>query len=157
MINHFRTILLNRTGPSDPMDLVTPSDVYIPEYTQKYIPLSLQDINHLLFGDCLTDADLSRKAYQLLKVVHGSDLRAEITAKDSRLTYDISEDIAFGEYQTSTTLMHSIEFLATVGQAKLEYLFDSDEVLIRQYTHGKTYIDRLSAVIVAYVRKLESL
>ena len=155
MINHFRTVLLNLTGPSDPIDSVTPSDIYIPEYTQKDIPLPLQDINYLLFGDCLTDTDLSRKTYQLLKVVHSSDLKDEITAKDSRLTYDISADIAFGEYQTTTTLMHSIEFLKTVGQAKLDLLFDGDEVLIRQYAHGKTYIDRLSAVIVAYVRRLE--
>ncbi len=79
----------------------------------------------------------------------------EITAKDPRLTYDMSSDIAFGEYQTTTTLMHSLEFLETIGQAKLDTLFDGDEILIRQYTHGKTYIDRLSAIIVAYVRRLE--
>ena len=67
----------------------------------------------------------------------------------------MSVDIALGEYQTSTTIMHSMDFLDTVGQAKLEYLFNNDEELIRQYSHGRTYIDRLSAVVAAYVRKIE--
>ncbi len=155
MINHFRTTLLNLAGPSDPFKLRTPSDIYIPTYVPKEVPLALQDIEHLLFGDCLTDSDLSQKTYQLLKVVQGSDLHAEITINDTRLTYDVSKSIALQEYQTTTTLMHSLEFLKDVGQAKLEYLFDGDTQLIRQYTHGKTYIDKLSAIIVAYVRRLE--
>jgi len=153
MINHFRTILLNVSGPRLP-ESKSPSDIYVPEYVAKVLPDMLVEINHVLFSDCLTDEDTKQKVYQFIRMVEASGLAHVTTAEDTRVTYDTVNDPTFGEYSTSPTILTSVQLLNTVSESKLEQLFSGDTELIRQYAHGNTYVDRLSAIVVAYVYTL---
>lgn len=152
MINHFRTILLNLPGPRSPVSEI-PSDIYIPEYSPIIVEGKLPVIDHVLFGDCLTDEDRIRKTYQLLKLVHSSDLKDRLVEADSRITYTYEND-GLKCYEDSTSIAYSIEWLGNIGDQLLEDLFLKDDALFLHY-NARTYVDRLAAVIVGYVRLLE--
>ncbi len=157
MINHFRTVLLNLEGPLPQAELQAASSIYIPKYRSKDIPQQLQEIEYLLFGDCLSASDKTQKTYQLLKLVHGSDLKQEVFKIDSRITYDVQRDLALEEYLTSTSLVYSIEKIKDVSELTINRLFSESPEAKYQYLNGGTYVDTLSAIVVAYVQKLGEL
>lgn len=152
MINHFRTILLNLPGPRSPVSKV-PSDIYIPEYRPLIAEGRLPIIDHVLFGDCLTEEDRIRKTYQLLKLVYASDLKERLVEMDSRITYTYEND-GLKCYEDSTSIAYSFEWMGNIGDQLLEDLFSNDDMLFLHY-NAKTYVDRLAAVIVGYVKLLE--
>ncbi len=152
MINHFRTVLLNLPGPRHSTSMV-PSDIYIPEYKAVVLSGKLPIVDHVLFGDCLAEEDRIRKTYQLIRLVEASGLVERITEKDSRITY---AHYAGGLecYEDTSSIEYSASMLDDLSETVLEELFEGDDLLFMYY-NARTYVDRLAAVIVGYVRKLE--
>lgn len=88
LVNHFRTLLLNRDGPLVP-DGTLPGDEYVPPFRAIALPGYLAAIRTRLFG---SDPDWPMMRYRLrqfLPVVHASPLVDYALALDPRFTYDL--------------------------------------------------------------------
>ena len=101
MINHARTLLLNKEGPYEPDPLIA-GDEYIPEFTPITLSVGLQSVYNQLFG---TISDYEGRLYrtaQYMSVLHSTEYAAYVTELDSRITYDPRgfNVMADGEYGT---------------------------------------------------------
>ena len=86
MINHARTLLINRTRAGT--HYTEPGYEYIsPAYRPAVLPDNLKTIRNVLFGATPDDYFLNFRAHELLSYIHGTDLRAFIYALDPRVTY----------------------------------------------------------------------
>lgn len=85
MINHIRTLLLNRAAT----ELTDAGDAYVPPaYTVKSVNGHAVTVRNALFGSAPDRLLMNFRLYQLLKVVRVSTLAAFETRDDSRITYD---------------------------------------------------------------------
>lgn len=87
MINHFRTLLLNRNG-EEGFSADTPGEEFVPpEYKARRLPPSVRLPLQTLFGISPDRAFLNFRLRQLLQIVHSTELADHITACDPRITY----------------------------------------------------------------------
>ncbi len=89
MINHLRTLLLNRKAQGGDYAEPMGGEYIPPDYTP--VPLSggLQSVHKLLFG---ADPDWlygNYRVQQYLAAIHATELAEYATALDSRITYDV--------------------------------------------------------------------
>lgn len=87
MINHARTLLLNRPGAGRPG-----ADFFLEEYVPTdYIPVtltgSLSSVRSVLFGANPDDAFMNYRLHQFMKVLHANEYVSYVTELDSRVTY----------------------------------------------------------------------
>jgi hypothetical protein len=100
MINHARTLLLNiepRTYNSDML-----GEEFIPEFNAIKLPTYLDRARKIIFG---TDPDkvfLNFRAYELLSLMHRTELAEFVYALDPRVTYSVTglSDFFRGAYTT---------------------------------------------------------
>lgn len=87
MINHFRTLLLNRSAPSY---LSRHGEEYIPEEFSRLenLPSYIQGIRTVLFGPSSDWLFENYRVRQYMSVLHSTELEEFVTALDSRITYD---------------------------------------------------------------------
>lgn len=92
MINHFRTLLLNRNGrPVTP--LTTPGEEFVdPQFIAREPPVYLRAPLQLLFGNRPDRVYLNYRLRQLLQMVHETELEEYVLAFDSRVTYSFEND-----------------------------------------------------------------
>lgn len=94
MINHARTLLLNRTRSGT--HYTDPGYEYIPQdYRPSRLPENLQAIRNVLFGSTPDSYFLNFRAHELLSYIHGTDLRSFIYDLDPRVTYWPSDAAPF--------------------------------------------------------------
>lgn len=87
MINHFRTLLLNRSAPSFSS---RPGDEYIPDGFAQLtgLPTYLQNIRQVLFGRSPDWLFENYRTKQYVSLVHNTELTEFVTDLDPRITYD---------------------------------------------------------------------
>jgi hypothetical protein len=105
MINHARTLLLNRKGEIIPSGFRA-SEEYVPVYSPVELSSALSAVYSILFG---TAPDYAGKLYrtaQYMAVLHSTEFVEYVTDLDSRITYDPSDpgllSLSWGLTVTST-------------------------------------------------------
>jgi len=155
MINHFVTTLLNPPYSQEYVPATaSPWDLYVPARRAKRVPNYLIAVEHALFGDCADTEDRQARAYHLAYLVSGSELSGAITELDSRRTYEYPPPMA--QESRGVSLTHCLESLAGIPRTVLDRLFDKDPTLLTAFYDGGTFVDKLAALAVAYVRKLHN-
>lgn len=89
MINHFRTLLLNRDGPRLIPD---PGEEYVPPYRAVALSTALYSVRTRIFGADPDRSMLNYRLRQLLPIVHATPLEEYVLALDSRITYALDAD-----------------------------------------------------------------
>jgi hypothetical protein len=85
MINHARTLLLNIPGSAYMPGVL--GEEYIPSYTPVALPTYLQSARKILFGSKPDKVFLNFRAYELLSLIHSTELAEFVYALDPRVTY----------------------------------------------------------------------
>lgn len=86
MINHSRTLLINRGRDGSPPDF--PGEEFIdPDYIRRKLPPHLLRLHQLLFGQTPDRLFLNYRARQLLLVLHSTELGEFVLRRDPRVTY----------------------------------------------------------------------
>lgn len=88
MVNHLRTLLINRNGPVIPNGTI-PGEEYIPPYRAVILPSYLQALRIRLFGANPDWPMLRYRMRQFLPIVHATPLEEYVFALDRRITYDL--------------------------------------------------------------------
>lgn len=113
MVNHVRTLLLNLPQAG--------GEVYVPgTYVPPLLPQTLRTARTALFGSPTTRAQLAARVDRLLTYAHASTLAPDITAVDTRLTYDPTRPAAATDPATDPT-PHA--FAAAAADDSLEAVF----------------------------------
>ena len=87
MINHGRTLLLNKDGAFRPAPTFFLEE-YVPEdFSSLGLPGYLVTIRNVLMGDGSDDAFENFRLWQFMKLIHSTEFEAYLTALDSRVTY----------------------------------------------------------------------
>ncbi len=120
MINHIRTLLINRDGRRSP-GIDFPGEEFVPpEYRVKTLSTPLLQTYRLWFGADPDSFMLNYRSRQLLTLVHASPLKDHVTAQDPRVTYWPFRDRQLGQSQTYRPVVTSLvggETAAVVGEA----------------------------------------
>ena len=153
MVNHFRTILLNKPGPLLPGPEAL--DEYIPPFTAIDIPAPLAQVNQVLFGDCVRSGDYLGRVNQLLLVVENSDMAHYTTKEDQRKTTCVVRDLQTDPAK-DITLLFPLTSIQEMPESVATNLLGRDTELMGYYAESGTFVDKLAAIVVGYVEKLES-
>ena len=87
MINHARTLLLNRDGATRPVPTFF-GEEYVPEsFKALPLPSELITIRRALFGSDPDNAGMNYLLWQYMKILHSTEFEDYVTALDSRVTY----------------------------------------------------------------------
>jgi len=150
MVNHFRTVLLNISGPVPKADDLV-FDQFIPEYQQVSIPDNLLFVEHCLFGDCVTESAKKQKAYQLISLVLSSEVSGAVTEVDSRVTYEQATNF---QYPVDTSgLAFTSDLVNSLPDTITRVVLGDDVDIKKLYEDLGTYVDRIAAIVVGYVRR----
>lgn len=85
MLNHARTLLLNRNGTDA---AYTPGEQAVPvDYAALELPTYLQTLRARLFGADPDRAMLNYRLHQYMTLLHATELDADVRAFDSRISY----------------------------------------------------------------------
>lgn len=87
MINHARTLLLNRPGATRPLPTYFLEEYVDPAFTPLQLPGALATVRNVLIGDGSDDAYANFRLWQLLRLVHSTEYAHYITDLDPRVTY----------------------------------------------------------------------
>lgn len=85
MINHARTLLLNVPGDSYSPGII--GEEYIPPYKPITLSTNLQAARRILLGSSPERAFLNFRAFELLSLIHNTELAEFVYALDPRVTY----------------------------------------------------------------------
>lgn len=134
MINHGRTLLLNQKSG----DLLQIGEEFIPpEFVPRTLPASLLVLREKIFGESPDRVMLNFRAYQLLQIVHGTELRDLLLDLDHRMTYvdrsgrmlppDMSRfGVFFSDGDFNAELIGSPAMPDNVGKCSHSFLVTSD-------------------------------
>lgn len=86
MINHGRTLLLNRSGASRPAPSFFLEEFVDPTFVPVTVPPALQSISNILVGNG-DDAFANYRVKQLLTCIHSTEFVQYLTVLDPRITY----------------------------------------------------------------------
>lgn len=87
MINHVRTLLLNRSGALRPAPTFF-GEEYVPEsFVALTLPSELVTIRRALLGSDPDNAGMNYLLWQYMKILHSTEFEEYVTALDSRVTY----------------------------------------------------------------------
>jgi hypothetical protein len=117
MLNHFRTLLLNRSGSTSG---------FVNRLGEEFIPTEFRSITNLpnyvvkprqvLFGNQPDWLFENYRVRQLLAIVHATPLAEYVTAFDNRITYDVSNPDMFANVFRTTTKGEGIRFAGRPGE-----------------------------------------
>lgn len=96
MINHVRTLLMNQ--PRGSYRVTDPGEEYIsPRFIAAAWPVALQLFRNTLFGTRPDRLFINFRMRQIMQLLHSTELAADITKDDSRLTYLPFRDDMFAD------------------------------------------------------------
>ena len=144
MVNHARTLLLNREGANE-----APGSQYVsPAFRALTLPSYLQTIRGRLFGSRPDAAMLNYRLAQYMALLHSTELSGYVTSLDERMTY---REVSRYDLYVPTTYTPSVQQLtgtlalpAVVGapvapepEGRMSYAFHlertgSDELMVVQ-------------------------
>lgn len=87
MINHVRTLLLNRDGASRPDPSYFLEEFVDPNYKALNLPSFLQLVYRVLFGSGADDAYMNFRLRQYMLTLASTEFQAYVVALDPRITY----------------------------------------------------------------------
>lgn len=97
MINHVRTLLLNQSGDTG-VSPATPGEEYVPPtYRRRRRPRYLEAALSVLFGGSPDRLYLNYRMRQLMQVLHATELRTHVLARDPRITYELIDSAFFNQ------------------------------------------------------------
>lgn len=160
MINHLRTLLLNRDGNVTP-GVTFPGEQYVPPgFRQRRLTPGLQAIYNQLFGSSPDRALLNYRLQELLTCVHLSEYADYATALDPRITYwpfntSIFEKATLGATAQKLAAATGQELYFVGERATSEsvnriffqwrlYVQDSDTVILTQYDDASAAVQTTS-------------
>lgn len=130
MINHVRTLLLNKDGSKRPAADFFYEELVPADYREQTLG-AFGMVRDALFGGKPDNAFLNFRLHQIMKVIHSTEYVRYVTAPDSRITYDTSEHLIMepeAEYSvnplTGTALSTDLTFLGsatTPGETILQH------------------------------------
>lgn len=86
MINHVRTLLMNRGRDGHAFDF--PGEEFVPaEFVPRRLPVYLRSAHRALFGTNPDRLYLNYRLRQLMSMLHATELEEHVLAFDSRVTY----------------------------------------------------------------------
>lgn len=163
MINHVRTLLLNRMPASDDLEYVDPT------YTPIALPAWLSDVQELIVPQQLSTQDAAQRVLQVLQLVHNLDLVKYTKMFDPRIAYSFTDN-AFKDLRLTTIadvgldiplLLERLEQHDrgsrggdTVFAAWSEYQAQLDDLRIIWYQSSEA-LNRIGAYLLAYCVQVE--
>jgi hypothetical protein len=101
MINHGRTLLLNKNGHTRPGATFFLEE-YVPTgYREVSLPATLDVVRKILFGSNADDSFINYRLWQFMHVLHSTDFEDYLTDLDSRITYLTKRSIVDNIYGSS--------------------------------------------------------
>jgi hypothetical protein len=116
VINHFRTLLLNRSGSSKGFVNRLGEEFIPPEFRALNLPNYLAKPRQILFGNQPDWLFGNYRIRQLLAIVHATSLAEYVTAFDNRITYDVANPDMFENVFATTTKGDGIRFAGRPGE-----------------------------------------
>lgn len=96
MINHVRTLLLNRNGST--VGLGNFAHEYVPpSFTAVRLPGTLNRLARAIFGSAPDIAGMNYRLRQLVPFLHAAEVRAYTLMDDDRITYPLTGEVIFRE------------------------------------------------------------
>lgn len=93
MINHARTLLLNRSGAQRPGTAYFLEE-YVPEdFAPVTLPGALSKAYNVLIGNRADNAFANYRVWSLMRMLHATELASYVTALDPRVTYIHDKDV----------------------------------------------------------------
>jgi len=135
MINHIRTLLLNRMDTVAGLVSGQPGSEYIdPTFRQVNLPAQFKQLYDVLFPDGATLYQRNYTLASVMRILHAPDMEAYTLSLDPRYTYTFSEDYmaSIREAAVSITSWKSTSSNTTLGYD----FFDT-----RRWTQGSTILD----------------
>lgn len=132
MINHFRTLLMNVDGSTQPGNYIA-EEIIDPGYSAVVLPQALRTIRTALFGSNPDRHMLNYRCRQLLALIHASPLQQYVTAVDRRITYGFDNKAIATQWGIDTAIALGTEpptFYGTLeapdvsGRIQRSYLLD---------------------------------
>jgi len=96
VLNHIRTLLLNRDGTTDGIAADFAAEHVPRDYTAVSLPIELQRIRRELFGYAPDAVGLNYRLRQFAAILHSPDVEPYTLADDSRVTYWPADNVCFG-------------------------------------------------------------
>jgi hypothetical protein len=87
MINHGRTLLLNRNGAARPAPTFYLEEFVPEDFVPRTLSSSLNTVYQMLIGDQADDAFANYRVWQYMKIMHSTEFASLLTDLDSRITY----------------------------------------------------------------------
>ncbi len=87
MVNHARTLLINRPASDNVAPGYYMREWIDPEFTPVVVPQSLRTVHDILFDSNPDELMLNYRARQLMKCLHAGALSGYVTKLDTRVTY----------------------------------------------------------------------
>lgn len=92
MINHFRTLLINRDGDEQEQGSRLGDEYLPPNFRAVTLPGYLQSLRRILFGSSPDRVFANYRARQCMSLMHSSELVEFVLHLDPRITYDLTDD-----------------------------------------------------------------
>lgn len=87
MVNHVRTLLLNRDGNAVVPDWTLGDEAVPVDYRAVVLPNAVQQVRRCLFGENPDQSFINFRLAQMLTVIHASELDSMVRWPDPRITY----------------------------------------------------------------------
>ncbi len=115
MINHARTLLMNRSGANQ--SLAGLGEEHIPDtFKAQALPGWLKSYHAAVFGAAPDNTYLNFQVDRLLRLVHKTDYESYLFGQDSRITYAPRAESAFNEVDYALTWSTSDPFIVGVNR-----------------------------------------
>jgi len=92
MINHARTLLLNRNGFSRPPATYFGEEFVPEDFNEVDLPSFLVKVRSVLFGENPDNAGMNYQVKNYVSLLHSTEFVQYVTALDDRITYDVLRD-----------------------------------------------------------------
>ena len=163
MINHVRTLLLNRLPASNDLEYVDPS------YVPVVLPAWLADVAEILVPQDLSTQDAAQRVLGLLQPLHNLDMVEYTKMFDPRIAYSFSDN-AFKDLRLTPINDVGLDFSLllerleqhdrstgggdTVFSAWSEYQTQLDDLRTIWYQSSEA-LNRIAAYLLAYCVQIE--
>lgn len=135
MPNFVRTLLLNQARTF--FDTAVPGEEYVaPYFIPVTLPIALNKIRNILFGTSPSRTAVNYRLFQLLQMLHATELAEFMTYHDSRITYLplTWQPMAAGTVQPATNMADALLTLqAALSMDDENVLFGADTQLVEPF------------------------
>lgn len=109
MLNHLRTLLLNRDGNEVGVDAYPGEELVPDDYRALSLPSYLLDVRRRLFGSDPDRVFLNYRLHQYLTLLHATDLEEFVLGLDPRITYSDNRNYSLGLNETFSPHVTQLE------------------------------------------------